>query len=713
MPRAGTTHQVSAFLAITDLSSSTVLTHVVTGERAAVEPELGRALRSLTGPAGFTEEELRDLTGSTDGVLLEFLTRRGFVVGAGADERAGIDSLFALAAPVSTPRDQSAGVMRGFGRQHYFQPRPLSTGLLDGRSGPLRKLTVLALGGCVTEFARDELVSQGLERGLDVRLVGAWPDSRGRLRTLVDKYRPDVTVLQLSIQPYLTELWDHGPLATEDERRERAERLRKVGRSWIDALAAATRDSGIGIVHNYGPGALSPYGRYGHRTGWGDRETVARLNADIDEALRPHDHLMLLDEERLVARYGARQLFDDLWFPFGHHGGTPDPERETPHQLPLLGASLAREYLDLHTAHTEQGRVKCVVVDLDNTLWPGVAAEDGFSWLDHDRTSTWIHLGLHQALALLKSRGFLLVTASKGTESQTMERWRNVRHPLLLTPDDFVLHAINWEPKSRNLARVADSLGLAHDAILFLDDNPVERHEVRRALPGVRIAEGPVHGFRERLLTDPLLDRPPAGHEAARRTESTRGMLKRRELGETLDERALAREVGARVSVRRAGPDDVARLEELLLRTTQYRTTQWRPAQHEIAELVRDGRVTVCHVTDRFADYGLVGGCVVVDGRVICLVLSCRVIGLGVGPRLLAASVRELGPARERVRGSFEPSDRNTPAADVFERAGFRPDPDGPSDGGTEGAEHYVLHDPADLIGPEFTEEAHGPVGVS
>ncbi|MGX1884861.1 HAD-IIIC family phosphatase [Streptomyces sp. NPDC055287] len=710
MPSADTTlYRVSAYLALTELSSSTVLTHVVTGERSAVEPELGRALRRLSDAKSFTEKEMRGVTGLSEGGLFEFLTRRGFVVEADTDERAGLDALFSLAAPVSTPRDQRAGIMRGFGRQHYFQPRALTTRLLDGRKEQLKKLTVLALGGCVTEFARDELVAQGLERGLDVRLVGAWPDSRGRLAALVDKHRPDITIVQLSLYPYMTELWDHGPLATEDERRTRAERMRKVSHSWIDALAAATRGHGMGIVHNYGPTAHSPYGRFEHRTPAGSREMLSQLNTGIDEALRAHDHLMLLDEERLVARHGAEQLFDDLYFPFGHHGGAPDPEREQPHQLPLLGSLLAREYLDLHTAATEGGRVKCVVVDLDNTLWPGIAAEDGFSWLDRDHTSTWVHLGLHQALNLLKSRGLLLATASKGTESQTLGAWGKVRHPLLLTPDDFVVHHINWEAKSRNLARIADSLGVAHDAVLFLDDNPVERHEVHRALPQVRIAQGPVHAFRALLLDDPLLDRPPAGVEASQRTESTRGMLKRRELGESLDERTLAHEVQARIAVRRARPDDVERLQELLHRTTQYRTTPWRPARDELEKLVRAGSMTVCHVTDRFADYGLVGGCAVVDGQVVCLVLSCRVIGLGVGPRLLAATVRELGLAGEQVRGIFRPGERNAPASDVFERTGFQLDRNESPDLG----DHYVLRTPADLIDPQCTAEPHDSVGVS
>ncbi|MGW3359692.1 hypothetical protein ACWDFL_30450 [Streptomyces bungoensis] len=109
------------------------------------------------------------------------------------------------------------------------------------------------------------------------------------------------------------------------------------------------------------------------------------------------------DEERLVVRYGAAALFDDLIFPFGHHGGSVDPGDERPHQLPALRRARAGEYLACLRAHRGTGRIKLVVSDLDGTLWPDIAADDGLDWIDGDATSRWMHLGLHQALSVLKS----------------------------------------------------------------------------------------------------------------------------------------------------------------------------------------------------------------------------------------------------------------------------------------------------------------------
>ncbi|WP_445282520.1 hypothetical protein [Streptomyces sp. DSM 118148] len=126
-------------------------------------------------------------------------------------------------------------------------------------------------------------------------------------------------------------------------------------------------------------------------------------DAAASAASWPASRYGVVDEERLVARYGAAALFDDLIFPFGHHGGSVDPGDERPHQLPALGRALAGDYLACLRAHRGTGRIKLVVSDLDGTLWPGSAEDDGLDRIDGDATSRWTHPGLHQALSVLKS----------------------------------------------------------------------------------------------------------------------------------------------------------------------------------------------------------------------------------------------------------------------------------------------------------------------
>lgn len=545
----------------------------------------------------------------------------------------------------------------------------------------------LLIGGCVLQFAAGELVRAGRGRGLAIVPVHEWPAVRGRLKDLVGRHQPDLVVLQPTVLPFLTGLWDDVVFLTGAERRRRLEVMKRALTGAIGELADAVGGR-CALVHNVAPPAVSPFGRFDFRQDTGHREIIAELNRHIAEQVRPHPSLFVLDEERLAVRYGAAALFDDLLFPYGHHGGRPDPAVDAPHELPALGAALAAEYVAGYLTHHGLGRFKLVVVDLDDTLWPGIAADDGFGWAQADSTSRWIRLGLHQALRILKHRGVLLATCSKGTEQATLGAWDGIPAGQWLRPDDFVLHRINWEPKSANLADLCERLGVAPSAVLFLDDNPVERAEVRRRLPGVVVPDLAVHEFREFLLTEPGLETGTATAEARQRTETTRAMLRRAE-GAGDD---FLHELGVTARIWRAGSDDLPRAAELFNRTNQFTTTAWRTTEAELAALLASGHeLRLMAVADRFAEYGTVGACLIGDDdTVTAFAISCRVIGLDVAPGFLASCVREKCPPGA-VTGRIVATERNHAARDLFARAGFAARGDG----------MHVLASTADLIDPD------------
>ncbi len=138
--------------------------------------------------------------------------------------------------------------------------------------------------------------------------------------------------------------------------------------------------------------------------------------------------------------------------------------------------------------HPLSGRVaKAVVVDLDNTLWGGVVGEDGFNGI---RLGTEFpgaaYRDVQRALLDLRQRGILLAICSKNNPSDAMEVLE--RHPeMLLRPEHFAAMRINWNDKASNLREIAEELNIGIDALAFLDDNPVERQQVRGALPEVTI----------------------------------------------------------------------------------------------------------------------------------------------------------------------------------------------------------------------------------
>ncbi len=159
------------------------------------------------------------------------------------------------------------------------------------------------------------------------------------------------------------------------------------------------------------------------------------------------------------------------------------------------------------------GRKKCVIVDLDGTLWPGVLAETGspFAWtpeISGAFSYVGLYFGLHEALLCLKKRGIVLACVSKNDEATVRELWKypdNYPRNRLLTPDDFVTWRVNWNDKVDNIRSIAEELGFALDAFLFIDDHPVERDRVRQRLPEVEVWGEDPFSLRRMLLNDPRL----------------------------------------------------------------------------------------------------------------------------------------------------------------------------------------------------------------
>lgn len=362
---------------------------------------------------------------------------------------------------------------------------------------------------------------------------------------------------------------------------------------------------------------------------------------------------------------------------------------------------IAREAIDCVQWLRGIDPIKCVVVDLDNTLWSGNASDPEFCLTDgpaYESIRYGRHGGLHEALSALRARGILLATCSRNSHDGVMDRWRRLgpRRPptnkissepkwgeeidevdFLLRPDDFVCHRISWKAKSEGILSIAKELGISLRSILFIDDNPIELAEVARTLPEVQVLGPDVELARYTLLTDPRLD-PRIDSPAARsRTETTTAMLRREATrSEFGDGSAFLASLSIRVRVRPVARTDrtlLERIAELVARTTQFNTTGLVLDVQAIGGwLERRGvRLFTLEVADRFADYGLVGACLLSPGRVEQVVLSCRVIGLEVGVPFLVHALRRAevhGPIQAVVR----PTDRNLPCQGLFPAAGFQ-----------------------------------------
>jgi FkbH-like protein len=346
---------------------------------------------------------------------------------------------------------------------------------------------------------------------------------------------------------------------------------------------------------------------------------------------------------------------------------------------------MARAHMDALIPILGLERKKCVVVDLDGVLWPGVLAETGspFAWrpeISGPNSYVGLYFGIHEALRALRQRGILLACVSKNDDATVRALWRyqqeDPRHRLLL-PEHFVCARINWQDKAENIRSIAEELGFPLDAFVFVDDTARERERVRESLPGVTVLGENLFGLRQILLTDPRLQPVHVTEEASRRSTLVKAQLDRTRLrAEIPDEKEFVATLQIESRVDRLALDDVSlldRVRELFARTTQFNATGRCFTDPELRDIIsrEDGRVFTLRMRDRLGDHGLVGAAVVVDAEILNFVMSCRVIGLGGERTLLGSIAADPGTGARKLVCRIVPTDRNLPVRHLYSANGF------------------------------------------
>ena len=306
--------------------------------------------------------------------------------------------------------------------------------------------------------------------------------------------------------------------------------------------------------------------------------------------------------------------------------------------------------------------VKCLVWDLDNTLWQGTLLEDPDVRLTD---------AVGDVLAALDSRGILHSIASKNDYEPA---WRRVERFGLA--DYFVLPQIGWGRKSDAIRAIADRLRFAEDTIAFVDDQPAERAEVAYHLPRVRCYP------REQLssLVDLPEFTPPVVTVDARHRRRMYQAGFRREAAQSAfsgPDAEFVRTLELVLRIGRAGAEELARVAELTLRTSQMNATGVHYPDTVLRSLVADPghEVLVASLTDRFGSHGAIGVVLLRTGvdvwHLRMLATSCRVVSFGVGAAILDWLIGEANRAGVHLVADFRRTDRNRMMDIAYRFAGF------------------------------------------
>jgi len=417
-----------------------------------------------------------------------------------------------------------------------------------------------------------------------------------------------------------------------------------------------------------------------------------RLNAAVRDAAAEDGALLLDVATRMPPRHGDDRLYDPVrWY--------QAKQLVNPVFGPLYGELLAQ------VLAAAQGRArKCLVVDLDNTMWGGVVGDDGMENLKLGQGSAEgeAYLAFQLYVRRLAERGVILSVCSKNDHD--VARGVFDSHPeMQLGYGDVACFVANWQDKATNLRTIAARLNIGIDSLVFVDDNPAERDIVRRELPMVAVPELPddVAFYPERIAAAGYFEAAAiTGDDFGRGRSYAANVQRATALDEATDMEGFLRSLEMTLIWGPITPLDRMRAAQLINKSNQFNLTTIRRSEAELEQVLRDpGAVALgFRLRDRFGDNGLIS--VVIARRDAALpddtwlidtwLMSCRVLGRGVEAAALSVLIDML-KARgiAAVVGEYRPTARNAMVERHYETLGFTPID--PLPGAEQGARFWRL----------------------
>jgi FkbH-like protein len=369
----------------------------------------------------------------------------------------------------------------------------------------------------------------------------------------------------------------------------------------------------------------------------------------------------------------------------------------SPVQWNLAKLPFADAYVPLYAEHVARiigamrGKSRrCLVLDLDNTVWGGVIGDDGMEGIQiaqGDATGE-AHLSVQQLALMLRSRGIVLAVSSKNTDSVARRPFRE--HPdMLLKEEHIAVFQANWNDKATNIRAIAKELALGLDSFVFLDDNPVERGLIRQEIPEVAVPEldADPASYARTLAAAGYFEAINFSEEDRARAEMYQANARRLSLqGQATDLDAYLRSLEMRIVFGSFDRTTRARVTQLINKSNQFNLTTRRYTESLVEQLEADPGVMTLHarLIDKFGDNGII--CVIIcratrpdTWTIDSWLMSCRVLGRRMEQAVLAEIVlRARAAGIATLEGIYLPTDRNEMVRDHYAKLGFTLLDDGP-----------------------------------
>jgi len=396
------------------------------------------------------------------------------------------------------------------------------------------------------------------------------------------------------------------------------------------------------------------------------QKAISEYNQKLFELESGHPNLKVVDFSEFTSNYPVSDLIDWRFYFLSQMGLSPKlaGDFQTWWQKKLDSIALKRK--------------KCIVLDLDNTLWGGVLGEDGVEGIkiggDYPGKA---FLFFQKALLELSKSGVILTICSKNNESDVLEAWD--KNPfIVLKKNAFSAYRINWQDKATNIKELSGELNIGLDSMVFIDDNPTERELVKQMLPMVSVPDFPAQPYGLPAFYSRLVDQYfrvySVTAEDRHKTEQYKANAARSQAQrEFTDYESFLRSLDIHLSIEEANSFNIPRIAQMTQKTNQFNLTTKRYTDSDIAGFISAGwRIWCLSVSDRFGDNGITGTVLINGDEIDSLLLSCRILGKGIESAFVKSILSILkSEGIGIVKACYIPTAKNRMTEDFYERIGF------------------------------------------
>lgn len=412
------------------------------------------------------------------------------------------------------------------------------------------------------------------------------------------------------------------------------------------------------------------FGSYGFKVESSFSYQLRKLNFLLIQTALKYAHVFLLPLSEIQNKLGRTQFFDEKYY---YSAKVPISLEALPHAAKLV----------IDAIIAQKGKIKkCVVLDLDNTLWGGVIGDDGLSGIQIGELGAGHAFSDFQLwLRELKNRGIVLTVCSKNNEDTAKEPFE--KHPeMILRLDDISMFVANWDDKASNIRNIQKTLNLGMDSFIFLDDNPFERNMVRSLIPEITVPELPEDPaqYLSYLQDLNLFETASFSEEDQNRTKQYRAEISRMSLQQqfnTVDEYLESLEMVA--EAREFDSFHTPRIAQLTQRSNQFNLRTIRYTEDDISRIANDEHYITIYFTlkDKFGDHGLISVVILekMDRETLFVdtwLMSCRVLKRGMEEFIVNTIIdKARRGGYNKIIGEYIKTPKNVMVEHLYAKMGF------------------------------------------